>query len=139
MSHPNINPVVRAMNMDDLRILATMPPGYDATLHGIVGDARGEYAERRAVDLLSALPDVAHVRRATYHENTQEATDIVVTRHDDVVIRLQIKSGRAGNGGCRGIKRARKFGAKVVRVLPTLSDAEATERLAKAIGVQVVL
>jgi hypothetical protein len=101
-------------------------------LAGIIGAARGEWGERRAVRLAKTLPCVIDVWRASQQEDRDQATDIFVKRQDGVVVPLQIKT-RSSKPSSAKFRRARKFGARVARIPITASDDDASKVLQLAI------
>jgi len=102
---------------------------------GIAAQEQGDQAEKR---FLKAWSDPKHypswivsVRKATDHEDHDEATDAVITTNTGEMIRIQIKSGRVG------IKLSKRHwikGIAIVLVLPKHNDWKIRQRTIGAIN-----
>lgn len=128
---------VRDLSDDELAAFVLGPcPGdkHGAHLHGL---ARGEYTERRITALASKLAGVRSAKRASEDQDRKIATDVVVVLCEQRVVRLQVKS-RERKKTDRSVRRARRFGARIVRAAPETPDHLVRYRIEVALGLALV-
>lgn len=128
---------VRDLSDDELAPLALGPCPEDE--HGMLlrGLTRGEYTERRITALASKLPGVRSAKRASEDQDRKIATDVVVVLCDRRIVRLQVKSCER-NKTDRSVRRARRYGARIVRAAPETPDHLVRFRIEIALGLALI-
>lgn len=129
---------VKQLTEPELRTLALMDPNTGMNdVDALIGAARGEYAERRAIRLARRLPPlVDYAYKAPEWENRNRATDVVVVLRGGRKVPLQIKARRVPCSAS-DIRTAKEHKITVVQLPTELTDPEVMDRLRVAINAVV--
>jgi hypothetical protein len=120
---------VKQLSEPELLNLAQMDPNTGMPdVDALLGAARGEYAERRAIRLAKRFPGVAGAYKATEWENRHQATDVIVVMRGGRKVPLQIKARRAPCTD-KELRTAKEHKIAVVQLPADLTDDEVRDRL----------